>query len=242
MHHVHYLWKAIKKAMNALIIFISSAKHKSEIPFTSAQKCLFIFYTPDFTPSVKRQDKDCWGNDISWLFDFYKILGLSSVNRRFTTWLRETDAVKSPFLLKDCIMTTVFSHHSAPRRTRTADTCFIFLDYPLRVLSQHTSRLHPVCDTNSRSKTANSNIWSSHFPASTDTETTPRHEFQQTYSPVRRFPGTPKWIPTWSPHRQSPLALQIQFAKIQVSIFPTLRKTKDPLRAPCYKAQKWPHV
>lgn len=45
------------KAMNALIIPISSAKHKSEMPFTSAQTA-FYFYTPDFTPSVKGQDKD----------------------------------------------------------------------------------------------------------------------------------------------------------------------------------------
>lgn len=60
MHHEHYLREAIKKAMNTLIIPISSAKHKSEIPFMSAQLlfCCFFFNTPDFTPSVKGQQED----------------------------------------------------------------------------------------------------------------------------------------------------------------------------------------
>lgn len=116
-----------REAINAFISAESSAKHKSETLFPAAQVAFFfILHTPDFTPSARGQDKRCWGNYISWLSDFYKMLRLISVNIRFTARARKTDTVKSPFLLKGGVVTTAFFFYTVRHHSYLIDTCFTF--------------------------------------------------------------------------------------------------------------------
>lgn len=102
----HYQRKAIKKQrIHSSQRYLRSINLKALLV---SSDCFLTFHAPDFTPSVRGQDKHCWGNYSSWLSDFYRMLRLISVNIRFTAWLGKTDRVRSPFLLKGGMVTSVF--------------------------------------------------------------------------------------------------------------------------------------
>lgn len=143
-------------------------------------------------PSVKGQDKDCWGNYISWLFDFYKILRLSSVHRRLTLWLRKKwCSQKSIFIKGRCNDHSIF--------TLPCAVVFAFLTPVLHFPSsiycmcfhKYTSGLSLLYNINSRSETPNDSILDSNFPGG-----------HQHWSPSDHLPawGSMELTSKWPPH------------------------------------------
>lgn len=95
--------------MNALIIPISSAKHKSEIPFTSALTAFYFLHTWFYAICKRARQR--------LLRKLYFLAVWLSQNTQakfckqkiyYTT--KKSDAVKSPFLLKGGVVGKAFSH------------------------------------------------------------------------------------------------------------------------------------